>query len=247
MGIKETRREIIDSGSPLRRHHLSQTYLKVSNEGQRRLTAVLNIQTISRDEPSPFDKDSLAERLPLSHAFKEGMLEGMIDIARVRVEKEGVLPIPQRIANIAIDVGRIYKRAKELGLDSKIVDPNLYKQGDNSFKLRRNTSRYPGIFPYQLFLIEFKKMPYWKHLNERQVQGLINWGKAYVINLTSCDFTLDQNDLVSEMVETFSWVLGTVGITTVDPDFSRTDRRLDEHAFKMFIGTTRRYFQHLRV
>ena len=170
----------------------------------------------------------------------------MIDIASARSEEEQDTPIPQRIANIAADVNTIYKTARALGLDTRIIEPTGEAEQDTKLKTRRNNSRYPGIFPYQLFLIEFRKVPNWKFLDEKEIQFIIDWSKAYVINLTSCDFTLPPRELVGERVETLAYVLATAGVLTGDSNSSRLDRRSADFVFRIFVETATRYFRKIR-
>lgn len=247
MGAKEIRREIIDSGSPLRHHHMSQAFLKIAGEGEKRLSAVLNIPDIERvREATLLDEEALGARLPLNPDFKEGMLGKMIDIANARSGAEQDTPIPQRIANIAADVSMVYRMARTLELDTRIINQKDEGGQDTKFKLRRNNSRYPGIFPYQLFLIEFKKMPNWKFLDEEEVRFIIAWSKAYVINLTSCDFTLPAHELLGERVETLAYVLATVGALTGVSSSPRLDRRAADSVSRIFVETATRHFRKLR-
>lgn len=240
MSIKERRREVIESGSPLARHSINQKKIKMGNEGEMRLAGELGaVQVKEIDQPENFD--DLRGRLPLSGIFTDGVFSFMVDLARERVATEHDLPIPHRIANIARDIMTIYKFAKERNLETEILVEN-----NREFNIRRNTSRYPGTFPYSLLFVEFKKFKNWKSVPNSYTQVMIDWGKAYVSNLTSCDFTLPPDELLSERVETYAYVLATIGLGIPDPGDS--DRKAwTDSAFNMFSSVTERYFQHLKA
>lgn len=185
--------------------------------------------------------DDLRERLPLGAAFVDEILPFMVDLAQERIAKEHDLPIPYRIANVARDIRKIYKFAKDRGLETEILVGD-----DRRFKLRGNTSRYPGVFPYSLIFVELKKFRNWRSVPDGYTQAAIDWGKAYIANLTSCDFTLPPDELLVERVETYAYVLATIGLATPDPG-DRDRKVLTDNTFNMFSNVAERYFQHLKA
>lgn len=240
MSVKESRREVIESGSPLARHSTNQKKMKIGDEGAKRVAGMRGIVEVESAEAQGVP-DDLRERLPLGAAFVDAVLPFMVDLARERIAQEHDLPIPQRIANIARDIRKIYKFAKERNLETEILVGD-----DRRFNLRENTSRYLGVFPYSLLFIELKKFRNWRFVPDSYTQAAIDWGKAYIANLTSCDFTLPPDELLAERVETYAYVLATIGLAIPDPG-DRDRKVLTGNTFNMFSNVAERYFQHLKV
>src|SRR3989344_1188948 len=100
---KESREQVIASGSPLRRHSLNQANLQTSNELERKLRNAFPKQVSTKEEIQARDliAELKEENLPLSENFLEIMLPFMIETAARRSadEQKRDLTIPQRAAN----------------------------------------------------------------------------------------------------------------------------------------------------
>lgn len=242
MSTKERRQKIIDSGSPLGHHSLNQQKIKIGDEGEKRLanSSAFTTQQDGQQQPQSLE-DILLLRLPLSEKFRQVMPSKMIEIAKTRVENEGTTPIPQRIRNIVNDVDKIYRLAKDTGVGLDIIDP---AQADSlNIPVRTNTSKYPSLFPYEVFFAVFKKMPRWHLVPEADKRLLIHsWSRSYIINLTSCDFTLPPEELVQERVETYSYVLHNLALPAYHflPKFKQ---QLSDYTFTLFLDVARKYLR----
>lgn len=221
MSSKTERREVLNSGSPLSRHSLNQEHIKSDREGRRRLGNQMGIS----DPGSHFvlsgeqDRDevllSALNELPLSQRFREAMLPVMIGHARVRTDQESNKPdtIPQRLIHITTDVGRIYRQAQQFGCHLEIVEPPVGSILERKLPVRREVVRYTGIFQMQLFLVMLRQLAVWHPMPEKEKNFLsTELPQVLLLNLTSCRFNLaDTDELVRERVETYGYMLSTLG------------------------------------
>ncbi len=222
MSSKTERREVIESGSPLRLHSLNQRNIKSDREGRKRLGNTRGKSDLGSFPVLSNEQDgrevllsALNKALPLSLRFREAMLPLMINHARARTDQESQKPdtIPQRLINITIDVGRIYRQAKQTGCHLEIIEPPLGSVSDRKLSLRQELVHYTGIFQMQLFLIMLRQLSIWRPMAEQEKTFLsTELPKALLINLTSCRFNLvDIDELVGERVETYGYMLSTLG------------------------------------
>lgn len=205
---KETRRQIIESGSPLRSHSLNQRKLKNSDEGQVKIIRRKSRQKSSEiNEETTENQDQLIQKLlranlPLSQNFLQTMLPSMITIAtrRIAEEEEKGSPIPIRIFRIVTDIQRIYRTAKEKGIHLQMLDqntqPNQNSEDKNYFPQYLQHTKYPALF---------SSINYINMINKRlerttNNQEYADFYKALRLNLTSCDFSLPTPDQVLDRV-----------------------------------------------
>ncbi len=197
------RKQVIESGSPLKGHSLNQKKMKLGDEGLSRLT-----QFIQPPE-QPTKAKTTVIGLPLTQVFMDAMFPFMVETATKRVLSEENLPIPQRIGNTAVDVYRIYKEAGRLGVQIGMVDtPDL---ANLIFPTRRETTQFPATRFLSLVTVTMNKLPLWVNLTEANKRIFtIHLPRSYFINLTSTDFVLANNEAVKDRVETYGYVLRSI-------------------------------------
>src|SRR3989338_1723977 len=255
MSSKKERREVFASGSPLSRHSLNQRNLKSDREGRKRLGHMMGISdsgslsVLSGEQDDQTLLSALDQALPLSQRFREAMLPLMMNHARERTDQEGQKPdtIPQRLINVTTDVERIYRQAKQAGC-LEIIEPPLGSVLERKLPLRQELVHYTGIFQMQLFLIMLRQLSIWRPMPEQEKNFLsTELPKALLINLTSCRFNLaDINELVRERVETYGYMLSTLGelgLRLRSLHFSRgvdVDRFVDSMSLS-YLGVLRSY------
>ncbi len=241
MGFKENHKAVLETGSPLSHHSINQLKIRRGDQGQRRLDQMHPTSTITEEEkPSAVDYKTLSPLLPTTEVFDKRLLLGMADLARRQAAKEQDLSIPARLVNIAGDITAIYIQAKKDGLALQITDPPTSSNID--FPLRANSSKYPGAFPYQVFVTEWTKTPAWRGVPENTKRMLVNTlPKALITNLTSCDFSLEGEEAVAERVKIYGFVLSTIALPAhLAPP--KTRAQFSDDMFSTYLGLARRYF-----
>lgn len=236
--IETSRREVIESGSPLARHSLNQAKIRSANQGETKLSHIL------ADQPMP---DAIPERrtvyieTPLNQEFSDQLLPFMVELAQQREATEVNSTIPARLVNSATDVNRIFVEAKKRGIQTQMVDS--VQLSDISFPVRRNDFKYPNLFPFQIFSARFKQLPYWRYLTEHDRMVLSHpLPRAYITNLTSTDFRLEAEEAVKERAETYCYTLSS--IATALHFFPDQMAEIADSIFPMFLDISRKYIRH---
>lgn len=186
------------------------------------------------------DKDPAIEiPVPLAGKFIDQLSSFIFQLANRRTEEEENLPIPQRIVNSATDVNSIFKEAKKLRVHTEMVDPPDW---DNfTFPFRGNTSKYRDFFPFQIFTARVKQLPGWRNWSEN-IRTILSADlpRAYLVNLTSTDFTLQGKDLIADRMATYGYTLATLSRAT----YLFVEREAAaKNLFPLFSDTIRVYFR----
>lgn len=211
--MQEARIEVQDSGSPLAGHSINQRKIKRGDEGQRRLQRLQNMPEVTNS--SQIETDIF---IPLSGDFIEQMAPFLIETALKRIDGEEQLPIPQRIVGSAQDVYRIYKEAKEKGLQGQMVDPpssNILE-----FPVRRPVSHPNNLF-ISMFVARVKTLPWWSSIGQSSRILFTNpLPRSYIDNLYSTNFRVAGEEALVERVETYGYALAAISTalhTFADP------------------------------
>lgn len=236
---KESRKEVLESGSPLSGHSLNQGRIKIGDEGAVRLVHTLMIGLPVSQTPIADKETAIDIPVPLTTRFIDQLSSFILQLANRRTQEEENLPIDRRIVNSATDVNSIFKEAMRLGVHTQIVDP--LDSGDFIFPLRDNTSRYREFFPYQFFTARIRQLPSWRFWPEN-VKTILSTTLpiAYMVNLTSTDFTLQGKDLIADRIATYGFTIATLGRAT--HLFVEREARAKEF-FPLFSDTIRKYFK----
>ncbi|MBI4058939.1 hypothetical protein HY404_01725 [Candidatus Microgenomates bacterium] len=208
MSTKEVRREIIASGSALRKHSLNQFVLKKTREGIRKLDIIYG------SDSNPNENETGAEftvEVPLSSQFLERFSPPMLELARQRIASEDDKTIPQRIGTIVQDAEKLHRLAQKANLATQVIHPDYLNGEVIEVPLKNNHSSYSAPFPYQNFLTNLRKLPYWRLIDNNYQGSLVNiWPRYFMANLTACDFTLMGNELLTDRIDTYAHVLATL-------------------------------------
>lgn len=211
MGTKEMRWEIANSGSPLRHHSTNQYRLKLHREGEKRLEHVSVRSDLSARQQEGMASIAYLPKL-MTVEFAAEVFPQMREMALKRTALEENLPIPQRVSNILTDTQRLYKDAREKGLAAAIVivDNDLE---NISYPLRRDQPLYPDLIPHELFFLACKQIHSLKILTPAsQLAMSTSFFWTFHVNTTSCDFRLSIPDQAVERVETYAYLLTTIGL-----------------------------------
>ncbi len=90
----------------------------------------------------------------------------------------------------------------------------------------------------------FKKWPSWRFIGNDEQARFIKWAKTYIANLTSCDFTLPQDELLVERVKTYAYVLSTLGGWQAYGIENR--EMVTDQIFSLFLDVSEKNFSRLR-
>lgn len=239
MGIKESRRQTIESGSPLGHHNLNQQRVKSGDEGEIRYT-----HSVTPPEQAPLGaRRTITIMLPLSEVFREAMFPFMLETAKGRVGSEANLTIPTRISNTAVDVYRIFKESKKLNLQTEMVNPP--DLANSVLPIRRNFSPYPADSFYQMIAVKLKQLPGWQYFHESNRRILTTvLPRAYWINLTSTDFGLIYEEAVKDRGETYGYTLASIA-TALLRTFPHDLAQAADVFFPIFSDASQRYVRTL--
>lgn len=237
-GIKETRRQVIESGSPLRHHSLNQKKLKVGNQGEVRVTKE---NPSTHNEPTTLTQEEIVQKLkeedlPLTLEFLDQMLPQMVDIASKRIseEEEKTTSVPVRIFRIVTDIQKIYKAAKLKDIHLQMVEIEKFIKPDNinvaSFPTHLEHTRYPNL------LNSMRSFTLLKKATTNPSTSYSGFYKALLRNLTSPDFSLNHPNQVIDRIKVYSNILADIAITAEWIPGSSTQKtaRLDK-AFLYFL------------
>lgn len=241
MGIKEERRLLIAINSPARYHSMNQKVMKRNLELEEAWEREISIPGEEIMSEFVLDKAKLAEELPLGQEFLAGCLDFMIDVARRRTyyEEQQEMTIPQRVKNIIEDVRAIYNFAIEKGLYSVIVVVNDDDLRRAVFYMRREFPRHSHIFsiPSLLPMFNDNRLPEFRCLSGKTQAELVQgFCKVFRVNLTSCDFGLQGEELVAERVKCYGYTLDSLAKLT----YALFGNLSDTRVFDLFLEGARR-------
>lgn len=218
---KETRKQIMKSGSPLRHHSLNQTKLKVGDQGEIRVKNTYSLDVTDDDNQNSklnhreIFEEILTSNLPLAREFLEKMLPIMIEIASKRILEEETKQstIPIRIFRLATDVQKIYRLSQPEKLHLQMVDHSKFAvEGEGNFyvvPVSLDHIRYPHIFNHLQYLNVLYKI--------KSQKSHLPLYRSLISNLTSCDFSLPYRDQIIERIKVYSFVMAGLALA-IYPD-----------------------------
>jgi len=200
MGMKEERERMLRS--QLRDSSMNQVVMKRIMHGDRTMRHILG----EPEESVPSHDRITIYFPPLTEQFTEACFKEMGEVAIERLDATGDdLTIPERTMNLLDDVRHIYRFGVDKGLKDEVSEKPIT---DLDFMTRLDYSRMPGLISRSNLLVTFGKLPGWRSRpREMQTTLFSNFFKAFEINLTSCDFSSEDRDLVAEMVSAYGYIL----------------------------------------
>ncbi|HEY5601339.1 MAG TPA: hypothetical protein VIK81_04630 [Patescibacteria group bacterium] len=234
--IKEARKQVVKSNSPLRHHSLNQLTIKVGNQGEKRLN---NQYPPSISENTNLNLESnhieiarkiLDVDLPLNGHYLEKILPVMIEIASQRILEEETKQssIPTRIFRIATDIQRIYRLSQREKLHLQMVDHQKFavEGEDNLFTVPTYLDhiKYPHVFNQLGYLNTLNRI-----IEPKSRKLHLSLYKSIISNLTSCDFSLPYSDQIIERVKVYAFVMADLALAIYpDPSDEKSNTyRLD--------------------